>query len=163
MWAERGGGMHGGLAGACQLSPHRCPALAVATLCNPPSLVPCPRPPQYDGDLKLPTNYLVPPPAISGTSGGALGPGGLRAPGPGSAGGQARSTARLPPLRRALPSPPSEPLAENAPLGARASHPAPRACRPRAPTPSTPRAHRRRVPGQERAAHLCVLRDAEVW
>ncbi len=28
----------------------------------------CP-PLQYDGDLKLPTNYLVPPPAISGTSG----------------------------------------------------------------------------------------------
>lgn len=26
---------------------------------------------QYDGDLKLPTNYLVPPPAISGTSGKA--------------------------------------------------------------------------------------------
>jgi hypothetical protein len=24
---------------------------------------------QYDGDLKLPTNFLIPPPAISGTSG----------------------------------------------------------------------------------------------
>lgn len=24
---------------------------------------------QYDGDLKLPTNYLVPPPAIHGVSG----------------------------------------------------------------------------------------------
>ncbi|PSC70092.1 2,3-bisphosphoglycerate-independent phosphoglycerate mutase [Micractinium conductrix] len=33
---------------------------------------------QYDGDLKLPTNYLVPPPAISGTSGEYLAKNGLR-------------------------------------------------------------------------------------
>jgi len=33
---------------------------------------------QYDGDLKLPTNFLVPPPAISGTSGEFLVKNGLR-------------------------------------------------------------------------------------
>lgn len=33
---------------------------------------------QYDGDLKLPSNYLVPPPAISGTSGEFLAKNGLR-------------------------------------------------------------------------------------
>ena len=31
---------------------------------------------QYDGDLKLPARFLVPPPAISGVSGRAAGPGG---------------------------------------------------------------------------------------
>ena len=33
---------------------------------------------QYDGDLKLPSNYLVPPPAISGVSGEYLAKNGLR-------------------------------------------------------------------------------------
>ena len=33
---------------------------------------------QYDGDLKLPTNFLVPPPAIAGTSGEFLAKNGLR-------------------------------------------------------------------------------------
>ena len=33
---------------------------------------------QYDGDLKLPANYLVPPPAISGTSGEYLAKNGLK-------------------------------------------------------------------------------------
>jgi hypothetical protein len=33
------------------------------------SASPPPSAPQYDGDLKLPTRFLVPPPAISGTSG----------------------------------------------------------------------------------------------
>ena len=33
---------------------------------------------QYDGDLKLPTNYLVPPPAIAGTSGEFLARNGLK-------------------------------------------------------------------------------------
>ena len=33
---------------------------------------------QYDGDLKLPTHYLVPPPAISGTSGEFLAKNGLK-------------------------------------------------------------------------------------
>ena len=33
---------------------------------------------QYDGDLKLPTNYLVPPPVISGVSGEFLAKNGLR-------------------------------------------------------------------------------------
>lgn len=33
---------------------------------------------QYDGDLKLPTNFLVPPPAISGTSGEFLAKNGLK-------------------------------------------------------------------------------------
>ena len=33
---------------------------------------------QYDGDLKLPANYLVPPPAISRTSGEYLAKNGLK-------------------------------------------------------------------------------------
>lgn len=33
---------------------------------------------QYDGDLKLPTNFLVPPPAISMTSGEYLAKNGLK-------------------------------------------------------------------------------------
>ena len=33
---------------------------------------------QYDGDLKLPARFLVPPPAIAGTSGEVLSRNGLR-------------------------------------------------------------------------------------
>lgn len=49
------------VAGTARPAPHGAPARTASRTA-----------PQYDGDLKLPTNYLVPPPAISGTSGAVL-------------------------------------------------------------------------------------------
>lgn len=43
-------------------------SIQCAMLFHPSLPVPYPHL-QYDGDLKLPTRFLVPPPAISGTSG----------------------------------------------------------------------------------------------